>query len=341
MSGISPFSVSKQPPLILLADHDKTIRVLLRKAMEQEGYRVVEVNDGKQCLDAYETIKPDIVLLDAVMPVMDGFTCCERLRQIAKNNLISALATFDTGSIVNNTVISQIWERTPILMITCLDDEESVNRAFDAGATDYVTKPIHLPVLRRRLRGLLQQAQVYKQLEAANQALHHLANIDGLTGLANYRRFDDYLNKQWINLVQAQAPLSLIWCDVDFFKFFNDHYDHLEGSKCLQRIGALFATQLELESQDLAAYYGGDKFVVILPYSDSERVIIVATEIQNKIRNLEIAHPKSKISQYVTLSIGVVTTVPTWESSPEILMKAGDQALYRAKQEGRNRIVFC
>ncbi|MEH2248242.1 GGDEF domain-containing response regulator [Nostoc sp.] len=337
MSGIS----SKQPPLILVADHDKIIRVLLRKAMEQEGYRVVEVDDGKQCLDAYETMKPDIVLLDAVMPVMDGFTCCERLRQIAKNNLRSALATFDTDSTLNNTAISKIWERTPILMITCLDDEESVNRAFDAGATDYVTKPIHLPVLRRRLRGLLRQAQVYKQLEAANQALQHLANIDGLTGLANYRRFDDYLNTQWINLAQAQAPLSLIWCDVDFFKFFNDHYDHLEGSKCLQRIGALLATQLELKRQDLAAYYGGDKFVVILPYSDADRVVLVATEIQNKIRNLEIAHPKSEISQYVTLSIGVATTVPTWESSPQILMKAGDQALYRAKQEGRNRIIFC
>lgn len=144
MSGISPFPLStKQPPLILVADDDKTIRVLLRKAMEQEGYRVVEVNDGKQCLDAYEAIKPDIVLLDAVMPVMDGFTCCKHLLQIARNNLISALANFDTNSTLKNTVISKIWERTPILMITCLDDEESVNRAFDAGATDYVTKPIH------------------------------------------------------------------------------------------------------------------------------------------------------------------------------------------------------
>ena len=95
--------------------------------------------------------------------------------------------------LLGNTVISKIWERTPILMITSLDDEESVNRAFEAGATDYVTKPIHWAVLRQRLRRLLQQAQVYKQLEAANLALQHLANVDGLTGLANRRRFDDYL----------------------------------------------------------------------------------------------------------------------------------------------------
>ena len=341
MSGISSFSVSKQPPLILVADDDNTIRVLLRKAMEQEGYRVVEVNDGKQCLDAYETSKPDIVLLDAVMPVMDGFTCCKHLLKIAKNNLKSTVETFDTDSTPNNTVISQIWQRTPILMITCLGDEESVNGAFDAGATDCVTKPIDWPVLRHRLRGLLKQAQIYKQLEAANQALEQIANTDCLTGLANYRRLDNYLNTQWINLVQKQAPLSLIWCDVDFLKFYNEHYDHFEGSKCLQRIGAIFATQLELKSQDLAVRYGDDEFVVILPYTDANRVVIVATEIQNKIRNLEIAHPKSEISQYVTLSIGVATTVPTWESSPQILMKAGEKALYRAKQEGRNRIIFC
>ena len=84
--------------MILVADDDKTIRVLLRDAMEQEGYRVVEVTDGKQCLDAYETVKPDIVLLDAVMPVMDGFTCCKQLLQIARNNLMSALASLDTDS---------------------------------------------------------------------------------------------------------------------------------------------------------------------------------------------------------------------------------------------------
>ena len=342
MSDISPFSNSKQqPPLILVADDDKSVRVFLRKAMEQEGYRVVEVNDGKQCLDAYETIKPDIVLLDAVMPVMDGFICCKHLHQIDKNNLKSAVETFDTDSTPNNTMISRIWQRTPILMITCLDDEESVNLAFEAGAIDYVTKPIHWPVLRQRLRRLLKEAQIYRQLEAANWTLERIANTDCLTGLANYRRFDNYLNTQWINLAQKQAPLSLIWCDVDFLKFYNEHYDHFEGSKCLQRIGALLATQLELKSQDLAVRYGDDEFVVILPYSDANRVVIVATEIQNKIRNLEIAHPKSEISQYVTLSIGVATTVPTWESSPQILMKAGQKALSRAKQEGRNRIIFC
>jgi diguanylate cyclase (GGDEF)-like protein len=339
MSGISPFSLSKQPPVILVADDDKAIRVLLRKAMEQEGYRVVEVSDGKQCLDAYETIKPDIVLLDAVMPVMDGFTCCKHLLQIARNNLMSALASLDTDSGLGNTVISKLWGRTPILMITSLDDEQSVDRAFEAGATDYVTKPIHWAVLRQRLRQLLQQAQVYKQLEEANLALQQLANVDGLTGLANRRRFDDYLNTQWINLAQDGFPLSLILCDIDFFKFYNDQYGHPAGDLCLQKVGAILTHKAQ-KHQDLVARYGGEEFAVIMPHTHAKGAIHVAKAIQAGVRNLQIAHSGSAVNQSVTLSIGVSTIIPTWESSPSDLIVTADKALYRAKAEGRNRVVL-
>ncbi|MBD6617608.1 PleD family two-component system response regulator [Komarekiella sp. 'clone 1'] len=338
MSGISPFSLSKQPPVILVADDDKTIRLLLRKAMEKEGYRVVEVSDGKQCLDAYETVKPDIVLLDAVMPEMDGFSCCKQLLQIARNNLISALATFDTDSAIGSTVISKLWERTPILMITSLNDEESVDRAFEAGATDYITKPIHWAVLRQRLRRLLQQAQVYKQLEAANQALQHLANVDGLTGLANRRRFDDYLNTQWINLAQEESPLSLILCDIDFFKFYNDRYGHPAGDICLQQVGAVLNRKAQ-KHQDLLARYGGEEFAVIMPNTHASGALHVATAMQAAVRDLQIVHHGSAVSQYVTLSMGVATVIPTWESSPSDLIVGADKALYRAKAEGRDRIV--
>ncbi|MCM0590985.1 MAG: PleD family two-component system response regulator [Gloeotrichia echinulata IR180] len=339
MSAISTFSISKQPPIILVADDDKTIRVLLREAMEQEGYRVVEVNDGKQCLDAYETIKPDIVLLDAVMPVMDGFTCCKHLLQIARNNLISALATFDIESALGNNVISKLWKRTPILMITSLDDEASVDRAFEAGATDYVTKPIHWAVLRQRLRRLLQQAQVYKQLEAANQALQHLANVDGLTGLANRRRFDDYLNTQWINLAQEELPLSLMLCDIDFFKFYNDKYGHPAGDVCLQQVGGVL-NQNAQKTQDLVARYGGEEFAVIMPNTHAAGAVHVAKGMQAGVRDLQIVHHGSAVSQYVTLSMGVATIIPTWESSPSDLIVAADKALYQAKADGRDRIIL-
>lgn len=337
MSGISPYSLAKQPPVILVADDDNTIRKMLRKVMEKEGYRVVEVTNGQQCLDAYETVKPDIVLLDAVMPEMDGFTCCKQLLQIARNNLILALANLDTDSGLGSTVISKIWERTPILMITSLNDEESVDRAFEAGATDYITKPIHWAVLRQRLRRLLQQAQVYKQLEAANLALQQLANVDGLTGLANRRRFDNYLNTQWINLAQEGAPMSLILCDIDCFKFYNDQYGHPAGDVCLQKVGNILNTKAE-KHRDLVARYGGEEFAVIMPYTHAAGAFHVATSMHAGVSNLRIVHEKSIVSQYVTLSMGVATIIPSWESAPSDLIAAADKALYQAKAEGRNRI---
>lgn len=338
MSVISPFSVSKQPPLILVADDDKTIRLLLRAVMEQEGYQVVEVTNGEDCIEAYINIKPDIVLLDALMPVMDGFSCCKQLLQIAKNNLISALADLDTDSALGSSLISKMWEHTPILMITSLDDEESVNRAFEAGATDFITKPIHLAVLRQRLRRLLQQAQVYKQLEAANQALHQMANIDALTGLANRRRFDNYFNTQWINLAQISVPLSLILCDIDYFKFYNDKYGHPAGDICLQKVGAALNEKV-WRSQDLVARYGGEEFAVIMPNAHANAAFLVAQAMQAGVRDLEIMHSGSEVSDFVTLSIGIASAVPTWETSPLDLVVAADQALYQAKEQGRNQIV--
>ncbi|WP_066379824.1 MULTISPECIES: PleD family two-component system response regulator [unclassified Anabaena] len=337
MSGISPYSIPKKPPVVLVADDDNTIRKMLRTIMEQEGYRVVEVTNGKQCLDAYKIVKPDIVLLDAVMPEMDGFTCCQELLQIARNNLISSLANLDTESGLGSTVISKIWERTPILMITSLNDEESVDRAFAAGATDYVTKPINWAVLRQRLRRLLQQAQIYKQLEEANLALQQLANVDGLTNLANRRRFDNYLNTQWINLAQEEAPMSLILCDLDFFKFYNDQYGHPAGDVCLQKVGTVLSNKAE-KHRDLVARYGGEEFAVIMPYTHSAGAVHVASSMHTGVSNLRLIHEKSTVSQYVTLSMGVATIIPSWKSAPSDLIAAADKALYEAKAQGRNRI---
>ncbi|MBR8834376.1 MAG: PleD family two-component system response regulator [Stigonema ocellatum SAG 48.90 = DSM 106950] len=340
MSGIKPFSTSSQPPLILVADDDKTMRLLLREAMEQQGYQVMEVSDGKQCLDAYTNVKPDLILLDAIMPVMDGFTCCKQLIQIARNNLVLALANFDTESAFGNTIITKLWNRTPILMITGLDDPDSVNRAFEAGASDYVTKPIHWPVFRQRVRRLLQQAQLYKQLEAANQALLELATLDGLTGVANRRRFDDYLGTQWLSLEQEPWYLSLILCDIDFFKLYNDKYGHPSGDVCLQKVAAVLSRKAQ-KHQDLVARYGGEEFAVIMPHTHIAGAAQVAAAIQAGVKELQIVHSESAVSDYITLSIGVATTtIPSSESSPTNLIVAADKALYQAKAEGRNRIIL-
>lgn len=349
MSGNRVPTSSRKPPLILLADDDKVMRVMLRDFMEKEGYRVVDVKDGQQCLEAFHENKPDLVLLDAVMPNMDGFACCKQLLQIARNNLTLALAKFDHShsSSFDTTIISKLWDRTPILMITGLEDQESVDRAFEVGASDYVTKPINWAVLRQRVRRLLQQAQLYKQLEAANQALQQLANMDGLTGVANRRRFDQYLNSQWISLAQekelggGETPtfLSLILCDIDFFKRYNDKYGHPAGDACLQKVSSVLERAAQ-KNQDLVARYGGEEFAVIMPSTNAVGAVHVAALMQAGVRELELEHHESSVSQYVTLSLGVATTIPDFETSMEDLVKIADQALYQAKAEGRNRIIL-
>ncbi|NES96958.1 MAG: PleD family two-component system response regulator [Desertifilum sp. SIO1I2] len=309
------------PPLILIADDEKMMRNLLRRAMEKEGYQVVDVTDGESAIAAYQSLQPSVVLLDAIMPGMDGFTCCSKMR------------SFFEG------------DRTPILMITALDDPESVDRAFDAGAADYVTKPIHWPVLRQRVKRLLQQVSMFQQLEAANQELQRLASLDGLTGLANRRCFDQVLEKEWRRGVRegwntTEAPqLSLILCDVDCFKLYNDTYGHQAGDACLQAVAGVLQ-RVARRPADLVARYGGEEFIVILPNTSQEGAMYVARNILAEMRACEIAHAASVVSDRVTLSLGVSSVVPTSESSQTLLLASADAALYQAKTSGRDRAVF-
>lgn len=311
MSKITP---SHTPPLILIADDDKTTRMGLRYVMEQEGYQVVEAIDGESGLAMFSRLHPDLVLLDAIMPIMDGFTCCAHIQQL------------------------QGATQTPVLIITGLEDQDSVDRAFTAGAVDYITKPIHWAVLRQRVRRLIQQARLYQQLEEANSKLQRLATVDGLTQVANRRRFDEYLENEWQRMMREHLPLSLILCDIDHFKLYNDTYGHQAGDECLRKVAQVIQTAAK-RAIDLSARYGGEEFAVILPHTEQPGAIQVAQEIQVGVKGLEIAHANSKVTQVVTVSLGITTTIPSQASSPEMLIMAADKALYRAKATGRDR--YC
>ncbi|MBW4576450.1 MAG: PleD family two-component system response regulator [Aphanothece sp. CMT-3BRIN-NPC111] len=312
MKTLSP---TQEPPVILIVDDDKITRLLLRRAMEKEGYKVLEVSNGEECLAIYQSQKPHIVLLDAMMPVMDGFTCCKQLQ------------TLPGG------------DRTPVLIITALDDKESVDLAFEVGATDYITKPIHWPVLRQRVRRLLEQSQLYQQLEAANQELQRLVSSDGLTKIANRRRFDEYFDLEWRRMAREALPLSLILCDIDFFKAYNDTYGHIAGDGCLQQVANAISSNAKRPG-DLAARYGGEEFAVILPNTQANGALYLAEKIRESVKKLEVAHAGSQICQYVTLSLGVASMVPQHNTSAATLIAAADKALYQAKEEGRDRVVL-
>ncbi len=181
--------------------------------------------------------------------------------------------------------------------------------------------------------------QVEAALAIANQELQRLALLDGLTQVANRHRLDEYLLQEWKRLTREQAPLSLILCDIDYFKRYNDRYGHPSGDECLKRV-AQGIRRVIRRPADLVARYGGEEFVVVLPNTNSEGAIHVARVIQKQIQQLKIPHEQSSISRYVTLSIGVSCTIPEQGSSPELLVDAADKAMYEVKTRGRNAIIL-
>ncbi|GGA44673.1 sensor domain-containing diguanylate cyclase [Okeania sp. KiyG1] len=172
-----------------------------------------------------------------------------------------------------------------------------------------------------------------------NQKLQRLAKLDGLTGIANRRDFDESLEKEWFRLSTTKLPLSLILCDVDYFKNYNDYYGHLAGDYCLRKIAQTISKNVK-DSADLVARYGGEEFGIILPETSAKKAKKVAELIRTAIHQLHIDHCASKIRKYITISMGIASIIPTQLDSSESLIAKADKALYQAKEQGRDRIVF-
>jgi two-component system cell cycle response regulator len=188
------------------------------------------------------------------------------------------------------------------------------------------------------IRDITGRKQIELALQDANQKLEQLANLDGLTQVANRRCFDGRLQAEWKRLAREQQPLSLILFDVDKFKLYNDYYGHLGGDDCLVRI-AQVVQQIVQRPADLVARYGGEEFLVLLPNTDLAGAIKVAQSIQQAIHDQAIPHAKSDVKNIVTLSFGITSLIPTWDIKPDTLIASADRAMYNAKQEGRDR--YC
>ncbi|UBF28375.1 PleD family two-component system response regulator [Kovacikia minuta CCNUW1] len=325
MTGVDLPAQSAQ---ILVVDDERLLRLMLNHAMQKDGYQLLEVSSGEECLFVCQQKLPAMVLLDAMLPGMDGFTCCAKLKQIFGEQC------------------------PPVLMITSLDDQSSVDRAFEVGAIDYVTKPIHWAVLRQRVRRILQatwtlaelrqkmerERLLMQQLEAANQELCRLVSIDSMTQLANRRCFDEFLQQEWHRMLREQAPLSLILLDIDFFKAYNDTYGHQSGDECLKKVASVISQAIKRPA-DLAARYGGEEFAIVLPNTPTEGAIHIARAIQTEVKALAIDHSGSTVSNRVTISCGTASITPRIELFLDQLIAKADQALYRAKLAGRDRIA--
>lgn len=188
-------------------------------------------------------------------------------------------------------------------------------------------------------KDITERKRIAADLQKANQELHRLTIIDGLTQIANRRRFDECLKQEWLRMARAKLPLSIIMCDVDCFKLYNDHYGHLLGDACLSSVSHAIDYCAKRPS-DLAARYGGEEFAVLLPNTNAEGAIFVAESIRLKVQDLMIDHAVSPVHKYVTLSLGVASTVPEYDANPQTLLEASDSALYEAKRAGRNRVCL-
>ncbi len=182
------------------------------------------------------------------------------------------------------------------------------------------------------------QSQLYQQLHQVNQELEHLANLDGLTQVANRRRFDRVLEQEWLRLRREKLPLSLILADIDYFKLYNDTYGHLAGDDCLRQIAQTIHQTLKRPA-DLVARYGGEEFVVILPNTSLPGALQVAEHIRQAVYNLQLTHQASPGTGVITLSLGVSSLIPPINEEPQILIQKADQALYKAKKQGKN--IVC
>ncbi len=189
------------------------------------------------------------------------------------------------------------------------------------------------------LKDITERKEAEKQLKRLNEKLHLLSTTDGLTKLANRRKFDERMGLEWKRMFREKKPMALIMCDIDFFKFFNDTYGHQAGDDCLALVARAIDVNVKRPA-DLACRYGGEEFAVILPEASAEGAAHLAELIRKEVEALEIRHAGSKVSKYVTLSLGLSSTVPADRLAFESLIKEADKALYEAKERGRNQVFY-
>jgi diguanylate cyclase (GGDEF)-like protein len=288
-----------------------TVRVSISSILVNQGYDVHCVNNGTMALKTIALIHPDLVLLDIKLPDLTGYEICKKLHE---NNLTKDIS---------------------ILFMSGLNDVQDKIKGFEVGGLDYITKPFQIEEVLIRVQTQLQIRKEKLKLQKENDNLKIAAHLDSLTQVANRRRFDEYLEEQWEKLKLEQDYLSLVMCDVDYFKLYNDTYGHLAGDKCLKHIAQTISKSL-FRSIDLVARYGGEEFVILLPNTDLQNVLIVVKRIQKKLENLAILHEQSAVNKYVSLSFGIISIIPNDYITPLDVLNQADQRLYHAKSQGRN-----
>ena len=295
---------NRRPKILIADDQPTNIRVLYELFRDQCD--VFMATTGAQTMQICRAELPDLILLDVVMDDIDGHEVCRRLK-----------ADPLTGAI-------------PIIFVTSQNQEADEVIALGLGAVDFITKPINPVIVRARVR-------THLTLKLQGDLLRASALLDGLTGVANRRKFDEDVQTDWRQCLRESAPLSLILIDIDYFKLYNDRYGHQAGDNCLKLVARALFDALR-RPYDKLARYGGEEFACLLPKTELAGASAMAERMQTRVSQLNVEHLGSDVDQVVTISLGVACMVPTPSVTPELLLKAADQQLYEAKRTGRARV---
>lgn len=290
----------------LLVVDDQPINIKVVHQIFNGIHQVLMATSGDQAIELCLKSPPDLILLDVVMPGIDGLETCRRLKQVETTRDI------------------------PVIFVTGGQHAEDENLCWEAGGVDFVSKPINALTLRNRVRAHL-------QLKQQADMLRELAFRDGLTSVANRRYFDERYETELRRAKRGATPLSLVMIDVDNFKRYNDHYGHQSGDDCLRAVALALKKQLNRPA-DLLARYGGEEFVCILPETDIGGASQTAERLRLAVEQLAIPHAASNSGNVVTVSIGVASITAVADDAALSLLTLADQQLYLSKHGGRNRI---
>jgi diguanylate cyclase (GGDEF)-like protein len=291
---------------VLIVDDVPANIQVLAEALRGD-YKLKVATTGAEGLAVAMQTPPDLILLDVMMPEMDGFDVCRALK--------------------NNPTTHGI----PVIFVTARDGQEDEELGLNLGAVDYISKPFHLPIVRARVRNHL-------TLKRRADMLEELAHVDSLTGIANRRRFDETLEVELRRCQRSAMPISLLLIDVDHFKLYNDYFGHGMGDLCLAKVAGTLANSLS-RAGDMVARYGGEEFAVIIPGGDLSNARQVAERLRQSILALCIPQAPQSARDVVTISIGVASRIPDGSTTSTALIHGADLQLYAAKAAGRNLVA--
>ena len=290
---------------VLIVD-DENANIIALNAILSGDYTTYAAKSGKAALSAVKNHKPDIILLDIIMPDMDGYAVIEKLKS------------------------SDITKHIPVIFITGLRSPQDEERGLLLGAADYISKPFSPAIVKLRIRN---QIMILDQM----RLIIRLSMTDRLTELPNRRFFEGRMKSEWWRSHRELTPLSILMLDIDNFKNYNDTYGHQQGDNALCAVASAF-TEVLKRPGDFAARWGGEEFIMLLPNTDIVGAIDVAEQLRVHIEAMEIPGTAGNGVTKVTASIGTNTKLPGEESTIEKFIGGADKALYSAKNNGRNRV---